>query len=43
MSDTPSFLPQMLDLDGDWDTILTRLYSVFEKDFKKITDISSGH
>lgn len=35
MSDTPSFLPQMLDLDGDWDTILTRLYSVFEKDFKK--------
>lgn len=35
MSDTPSFLPQMLDLDGDWDTILTRLYSVFKKDFKK--------
>ena len=35
MNDTPSFLPRMLDLNGDWDTILTRLYSVFEQDFKK--------
>ncbi|MFA4910969.1 MAG: hypothetical protein WC649_08005 [Desulfobacteria bacterium] len=35
MSDTPSFLPPILNLDGDWDTILARLYSVFKIDFKE--------
>jgi hypothetical protein len=35
MNDSPSFLPPTLDLGGDWDTILSRLYAVFEKDFKK--------
>jgi len=35
MSDTPSFLPPLLDLDGAWDGILSRLYGVFEKDFKE--------
>jgi hypothetical protein len=35
MSDAPSFLPPILNLDGDWDTILARLYSVFDADFKK--------
>jgi hypothetical protein len=33
--ETPSFLPPILDLDGEWGSILERLYSVFEKDFKK--------
>jgi len=35
MNDTPSFLPPMLNLDGDWDNILMRLYDVFTRDFKK--------
>lgn len=34
MLESPSFLPPLLNLDGDWDTILSRLYDVFEKDFK---------
>lgn len=35
MEDTPSFLPPLLDLDDDWDAILSRLYAVFVKDFKE--------
>lgn len=35
MSNTPSFMPPMLNLDGDWDTTLSRLYSVFVRDFKE--------
>lgn len=35
MSDTPSFLPPMLNLDGQWDTVLSRLYAIFVKDFKE--------
>lgn len=35
MSDSPSFFPPLLDLDGEWNTILERLYSVFERDFKE--------
>lgn len=35
MSDTPSFLPPMLNLDGDWNTILSHLYAVFVRDFKE--------
>lgn len=35
MGDIPSFLPPMLNLDGDWDNILARLYSVFKRDFKE--------
>ncbi|MDO8804384.1 MAG: hypothetical protein Q7R35_08130 [Elusimicrobiota bacterium] len=31
----PTFLPPILALNGAWDEILTRLYDVFEKDFKK--------
>jgi len=42
MSDTPPFLPAMLDLDGDWDTILARLYSVFVKDFKGLQTYHRG-
>ena len=42
MDDTPSFLPPMLVLDGDWDTILVRLYSVFEQDFKHSQTYYSG-
>jgi hypothetical protein len=34
MNDSPDFLPPILDLDGDWDNILARLYNVFERDFK---------
>ncbi len=35
MSDTPTFLPPMLNLDGEWDTVLSRLYAIFVKDFKE--------
>jgi len=35
MEDAPSFLPSLLDLDGEWNTILERLYSVFKRDFKE--------
>ncbi|MEW6419542.1 MAG: hypothetical protein AB1480_15750 [Nitrospirota bacterium] len=35
MSDTPQFLPPMLNLDGEWDTVLSRLYAIFVKDFKE--------
>lgn len=31
----PSFLPPMLNLDGTWENVLSMLYSVFERDFKK--------
>lgn len=34
MDEIPSFLPPLLDLDGEWDTILSRLYAVFVRDFK---------
>lgn len=42
MEDTPSFLPPLLDLDGDWDTILAHLYTVFVKDFKKSVTYHRG-
>lgn len=35
MSDTPPFLPPMLNLDGEWDIVLSRLYAIFIKDFKE--------
>lgn len=35
MSEAPSFLPPLLNLDGEWNSILLRLYLVFEKDFKE--------
>lgn len=35
MDNTPSFLPPLLDLDGDWNAILSRLYALFLKDFKE--------
>jgi len=35
MSDSPSFLPPMLNLDGEWPAILDRLYAVFVRDFKQ--------
>lgn len=31
----PSFLPPMLDMDGAWEDVLSKLYSIFESDFKK--------
>ncbi|MBW1854523.1 MAG: hypothetical protein JRJ00_07560 [Deltaproteobacteria bacterium] len=34
MCDVPSFLPPMLNLDGEWNEILSLLYNVFAKDFK---------
>jgi hypothetical protein len=35
MSDTlPEWLPELIDTNGAWDEILSRLYSVFEEDFK---------
>ena len=42
MSDTPSFLPPILNLDGDWDSILSRLYAVFVKDFKETQTYHRG-
>jgi hypothetical protein len=35
MSDSPSFLPPILNLDGEWPAILDRLYAVFVRDFKE--------
>lgn len=35
MNEVPSFLPPMLNLDGDWDTILSRLHAVFVRGFKE--------
>lgn len=35
MSSLPSFLPPLLNLDGEWEEILNKLYRVFEKDFVK--------
>jgi len=35
MSDMPTFLPPLLDLDGEWDRILSLLYGIFERDFKR--------
>jgi len=29
----PQFLPPMLELDGSWEDVLNRLYSVFKRDF----------
>lgn len=29
----PSFLPEMLNLDGEWSEVLNKLYEFFEKDF----------
>jgi len=42
MSDKPTFLPPMLNLDGEWDTVLSRLYAVFVKDFKESQTCHSG-
>lgn len=42
MCDTPSFLPPMLNLDGTWEEILDRLYSVFSRDFKQTTTYHNG-
>ena len=42
MEDGPSFLPPLLDLDGDWDAILSRLYGVFVKDFKESNTYHCG-
>jgi len=35
MSSLTAFLPPILNLDGEWEEILKKLYRVFEKDFKK--------
>lgn len=42
MCDTPSFLPPMLNLDGTWEEILGRLYSVFSRDFKQTATCHNG-
>lgn len=31
----PTWLPEMLDVNGDWDAVLARLYAVFDRDFRK--------
>ncbi len=35
MAEIPDFLPPILDLQGTWEEILERLYTVFSRDFKK--------
>lgn len=42
MEDAPSFLPTLLVLDGEWDTILSRLYDIFTKDFKEANTYHRG-
>lgn len=34
MNELPDWLPDMLCLDGDWNSTLARLYEVFERDIK---------
>lgn len=34
MNERPDWLPGMLELDGDWDIALSRLYAIFERDIK---------
>ncbi len=42
MCDTPSFLPPLLNLDGEWADILDRLYRVFSRDFKETQTYHRG-
>lgn len=35
MCDAPGFLPPALNLDGEYETVLSLLYSVFQRDFKE--------
>jgi len=38
----PDFLPDLLSLEGTWEEILNRLYSVFSRDFKRGKVIHRG-
>lgn len=31
----PTWLPEMVSVDGDWDDVLERLYNIFDTDFKQ--------
>ena len=42
MPESPSFLPAMLNLDGQWEDILERLYEVFARDFKRAKTFHRG-
>jgi len=42
MDEMPGFLPPILDLQGTWEEILERLYTVFCRDFKKGTVYHRG-
>lgn len=42
MCDTPSFLPPVLNLDGEWRDVLDRLYSIFSRDFKESQTYHKG-
>jgi len=42
MNGSGDFLPPLLDLDGDWDEILARLYAVFVRDFKERQALHRG-
>ena len=42
MDEMPGFLPPILDLQGTWEEILARLYTVFCRDFKKGTVYHRG-
>lgn len=35
MCDVPSWLPEMVDLKGDWNDVVKRLYTVFTRDIKE--------
>lgn len=34
MSNLPSWLPDMISVDGEWEAVLLRLYVIFERDIK---------
>ena len=38
----PSFLPPMLNLDGEWNDILSLLYNIFVRDFKETKTYHRG-
>jgi hypothetical protein len=38
----PSWLPPLIDVNGDWDSIEKRLYDVYERDFKQQVVLVNG-
>lgn len=42
MTQKPAWLPDIVSVDGEWDQILARLYTIFDADFKKTKRLFEG-